>query len=221
MSARPAHDLGQLVKWTARDLWRDRVDAVMAEHFEPAMTAFGLTFEEIDAALGGGWAVTLWGSAFEDFLTRRFGPEGENPVEAYLRRRGWRERPTTQAYMTALQGSVVSLHEVSDIVPGQSFRARDLIRGGEPVTIAERTATRSLKPWDRIAARVVQEGDRLVLAGGVLAFTLEGSERLFAALRERGTPRRRGIRTRKVAGGLAGWAGADEELRAEIGRAHV
>ena len=47
---------------------------------------------------------------------------------------------------------------MSDIVPGTSFRARDLIRAGEPLLISERSATRSLKPWDRIAARVVQVG---------------------------------------------------------------
>lgn len=214
MSAKPAHDLGDLIKWTARDEWRGRVDAVMAEHFEPVMEAFGLTFEEIDDALGGGWAGTLWGRAFEDFLTRRFGPEDENPVEAYLHRRGWKERAATRAYMTALQGSVMSLHEVSDILPGQSFRARDLVRGGEPVTVTERTATRTLKPWDRIAARVVPEGGRFVLAGGLLAYTLEGSERLFAVLRERGAPKRRGTRARKAEGALEGWAGSDEELRA-------
>jgi hypothetical protein len=54
----------------------------MAEHFEPAMEAFGLTFEDIEDALGGGWGRTLRGCAFEDFLTRRFGSENENPVEA-------------------------------------------------------------------------------------------------------------------------------------------
>jgi hypothetical protein len=204
VSTKPAHDLGDLIKWTARDEWRGRVDTVMAEHFEPAMEAFSLTFEEIDDTLGGGWAGTLWGCAFEDFLTRRFGPEGVNPVEAYLRHRGWKERAATRAYMTALQGSVMSLHEVSDIVPGQSLRTRDLLRDGEPVTVTERTATRTLKPWDRIAARVVPEGDRFVLAGGLLAFTLEGSERLFAALREHGPARPRGPRARKAGGALEG-----------------
>jgi hypothetical protein len=39
MSARPGHDLSALIKWTARDEWRGRVDSVMAEHFEPAMAA--------------------------------------------------------------------------------------------------------------------------------------------------------------------------------------
>jgi hypothetical protein len=213
MSPPPGHDLGDLIKWTARAEWRDRLDTVMAEHFELAREAFDLSFEEIGDALGGGWSGTLWGCAFEDFLTRRFGPEDENAVEAYLRRRGWKERAATRAYMTALQGSVMSLHEVSDIVPGESFRARDLVRGGEPVLVTERTATRTLKPWDRIAARIVADGDRQVIAGGVLAFTLEGTARLFAALREQATPRPQGGRA-KPSDALAGWTGFDEDLRA-------
>src|ERR1700759_4853251 len=46
-------------------------------------------------------------------------------------------------------------YEASPIVPGQSFLARDLLRGGAPVLISERTATRTLNEWDRIAARIV------------------------------------------------------------------
>lgn len=88
MSAAPGHDLSDLIKWISRDEWQHRIDAVMVEHFEPALQKFGLAFEEIDDALGGSWAPTLWGCAFEDFLTRRFEPDGENPVETYLRRRG-------------------------------------------------------------------------------------------------------------------------------------
>ena len=54
----------------------------------------------------------------------------------------------------------MSLYEVSDIVRDTSFRARDLVRGGEPILISERSATRSLKQWDRIATRVVQVGSQ-------------------------------------------------------------
>ena len=60
--------------------------------------------------------------------------------------------------MTALQTSVMSLYEVSDLTPGQSFRARDLIRGGEPVLVSERSATQALTPWGRIGARIVPKG---------------------------------------------------------------
>ena len=78
----------------------------------------------------------------------------------------------------------MSLFEASAIVPGQSFLARDLVRGGEPVLISERTATRTLKEWDRIAARIVVQGEKRILAGGLLAFTFEGSERLMANLQD-------------------------------------
>jgi hypothetical protein len=38
----------------------------------------------------------------------------------------------------------MSLYEISDIVGGVSFLARDLVRGGDPVRVFERSATRSL-----------------------------------------------------------------------------
>ena len=142
---RPAHDLSNLIKWLSREDWRPLLEEVMAEHFGPAMEAFDVEFEDIDKALGGNWGTTLWGCAFEDFLTRRFEPDGRNPVETYLKRRGWKESAAARRYMTALQTSVMSLYEVSDLIPGQSLRARDLIRGGEPVLVSERSATQSPK----------------------------------------------------------------------------
>src|SRR5215218_3609005 len=119
--------------------------------------------------------------------------------------------------MMALQTSVMSLYEVSDLTPGQSLRARDLIRGGEPVLVSERSATQTLKPWDRIAARIVPQGDQLVLAGGLLAFTLEGSELLTTTLQDglaRGGGRRqRGKSGKRAATTPSGWVGTDEDLR--------
>lgn len=213
----PVHDLSNLIKWLSREDWRPLLEEVMDEHFGPAMEAFDLEFEEIDEVLSGTWATTLWGCAFEDFLTRRFEPDGRNPVEAYLQRRGWKEAAAARRYMTALQSSVMSLYEVSDLTPGQSLRARDLIRGGEPVLVSERSATQTLKPWDRIAARIVPQGDQLVLAGGLLAFTLEGSELLTTTLQDglaRGGGRRqRGKSGKRAATTPSGWVGTDDDLR--------
>lgn len=215
---RPAHDLSNLIKWLSREEWRPLLEEVMGEHFGPAMEAFDVEFEEIDEALGGHWAMTLWGCAFEDFLTRHFEPDGRNPVDAYVQRRGWKESAAARRYMTALQTSVMSLYEVSEITPGQSLRARDLIRGGEPVLVSERSATQTLKPWDRIAARIVPQGDQLILAGGLLAFTLEGSELLLTTALQDGLGRVGGRRRRPKGGKLATatpsrWAGTDEDLQ--------
>ncbi len=64
---------------------------------------------------------TVWGCAFEDFLTRDF-DDGSNVVDDYLKRRGWKEGASTRAYMAALRTSVMSFYEVSDIVRDTSAR---------------------------------------------------------------------------------------------------
>jgi hypothetical protein len=52
MSAAPGHDLSDLIKWTARDEWRSRVDAAIVESFEPTVLV-RLAFEQIGDSLGG------------------------------------------------------------------------------------------------------------------------------------------------------------------------
>ena len=172
------------MKWLTRDQWRDRFAKVYEEHLVPTCDQTDLDADEIMAILGHDWFMsTVWGCAFEDFLTREF-EDGSNIVDDYLKRRGWKEGASTRSYMAALRASVVSLYEVSDIVRDTSFRARDLVRGGEPVPISERSATRSLKQWDRIATRVVQVGSRTHISGAILPFERDASEELLKLLRK-------------------------------------
>ena len=113
-----------------------------------------------------------------------------NIVDDYLQRRGWSEKAMNKAYMAALRFSVISLNEASDIRPGEFFLARDLIRGGEPVWVSERTATHTLKPWDRIAARLVAVRGKTTLGGGLLPFDHELSESQSMRLARNGGSRR-------------------------------
>nr|WP_243452974.1 hypothetical protein [Polymorphobacter multimanifer] len=109
-------------------------------------------------------------------------PIRSNIADDYLKRRGWNDAGPAKLYIRALRSSVMSLYEVSEIEPGTGFLARDLIRGGEPVRISERSASQSLKTWDRIGARVVTVGSKHVLSGGVLSFNIEASDTLIVAL---------------------------------------
>jgi len=133
------HDLIGLIKFLGRADWKEPLQDVLDEHLGPAMEAFDLEYDDINELLGDQWAMTLWGCAFEDFLTRTLEPDGRNLVDAYLKRRGWKEGAQTRAYIAALRTSIMSLYEVSEIVPGQSLLARDLIRGGEPVPVIGET----------------------------------------------------------------------------------
>jgi hypothetical protein len=172
--------LSGLMKWLNHDDWEDAFFSVLDQHFK-AREVRGLEASELEELLGDAGFANLWGSAFEDFLTRR-DAEGRNIVDDYLKRRGWKETATNKRYMSALQHSVMSLYEVSSIVPGVSFLARDLVRGGEPVHVHERSGSKALREWDRIGARLIDMGGKIEMAGGVLAFDRETADELLAAI---------------------------------------
>ena len=178
------HLLKGLMKWSTRDPWRDRFDQILEDHLLPACDETGVATDDVVSIVGEDLFVsTVWACAFEEFLTREF-EDGANVVDEYLKRRGWKESASVRTYMAALRNSTMSFYEVSGIVPGESFRARDLARGGEPLLVSERSATRSLKPWDRIAARVVQVGPKMQIGGGVLLYEMGTAETCIEALHE-------------------------------------
>jgi hypothetical protein len=170
-----AHVLTGLMKWLGREEWREPFDELIERHLGPACKAAGITLDELADAIGNHHATALWGCVFEDFLASDL-DDGSNIIDDYLKRRGWKESVPNKRYLTSLRSSVMSLYEVSDIVRDQSFLARDLLRGGEPVRVSEKSGTRQLKQWDRLAARIVKVGPKFEMAGGVLAFTHEPSE---------------------------------------------
>lgn len=190
-----AKSLTGLMKWLSRDEWQGAFTELMDLHVGRARANADLSVEGLTDLLGDNQISVLWGCVFEDFLARDL-DGGRNIVDDYLKRRGWKESATNKRYITALRTSVMSLYEISDIVRDESFVARDLIRGGEPVRVAERSGTRYLKPWDWMAARIVQMGPRNEMAGGVLTFDLDTGQELLATLRHAGKKQR--TNTRKL-----------------------
>ena len=122
------HLLQGLIKWSMRDRWVDRFEQIFKDHLLPACDETGIEVDDIASTIGEDlFASTVWACAFEDFLTREF--DGENVIDDYLKRRGWKETASIRTYMAALRNSTMSLYEVSEIVRDSSFRARDLLRG--------------------------------------------------------------------------------------------
>lgn len=163
------NDISGLMIYAGRLEWTGYLDDVLEEHFGAAMNIFDIEYDDIPGLIGDHWMSTLWGCAFEDLLTRSVGPDRVNIVDDFLKHRGWNEKIQDKIYMKALRGSVMSLYEISDVVPGTSMLIRDMIRGGDPILVSERSATRSLKQWDKLAARIVATGKKSVISGGMLA----------------------------------------------------
>ena len=147
-----AGSLNGLMKWLGREEWREPFNELLGRHLGPPCEAAGIALDGLADAIGNEHASILWGCVFENFLASEL-EDGSNIIDDYLKRRGWKESVPNKRYMAALRSSVMSLYEVSDIVRDQSFLARDLLRGGEAVRISEKSATRTLKQWDRLAAR--------------------------------------------------------------------
>ena len=180
-TTKAAHDISGLIKYAGRSPWAEAMDKTLSAHLGPVLDESGLDPESLFERIGSPWEGNLWGCAFEDLLTQEIGPDGLNLVEDYLKRRGWNEKASNKAYMRALRHSVMSLYEVSEVVPGQSMKLRDLLREAEPVTVRERGATQTLVNWDRIAARVLEVQGRPGISGALLSFGPEASAELIAA----------------------------------------
>jgi hypothetical protein len=177
------NDISGLLGFIGREqIWRERLQDVVAEHLMPALEEFEVDHDEVADLLGEQWSGVLWGCGFEDFLGRRYGDE--NIVDLYLKRRSWKETVLNRAYFAALRDAPVSLYEVSDVQLGTSMVLRDLLGDAAPVTVREKSATTSLKQWDRIAVRVVAERDQHVISGALLPFSTDAADLLFAGLRD-------------------------------------
>src|SRR6266700_8302834 len=60
-----------LMKWLSRDEWRDLFAEVFDRHLLPACERTGVEVDQVISILGqDGFMTTVWGCAFEDFLTR-------------------------------------------------------------------------------------------------------------------------------------------------------
>lgn len=177
------NDISDLLAFIGREGdWRERLQEVVAEHLMPALEAFEIDHDGLIDLLGEQWSGVLWGCGFEDFLSRRY--EDGNIVDLYLKRRGWKETALNLDYFAALRDTPVSLYEVSDVQPGASMLLRDLLTDTEPVLVREKSASRTLEQWDRIAVRVVAQRDHHVISGALLPLRAEAAEFLIKGLRD-------------------------------------
>ena len=176
------HSLGKLIKFIRRPEWEDDFAEILGQHLGPACSNHDVDPDDLFDILGEVAATILHGCALEDYMSR-VDEDGHNIVDEYLKRRGYAESAGAKRYMQSFRNTIMSLYEVSDIVPGQSFLARDLLRDGEPVRVMEVSGTKSLKPWDRIGARLIRQGEEWRMGGGVLLYNRRASEYLVETLK--------------------------------------
>ena len=174
-----------------RGRWKEHYYDVFDEHLHAFCDMYDFdcdmrdqgSFEKLCAKIGENRGNVLYDIVFTDFLTRE--TEDGNIIDQYLKRRGWREKAISKAYIKSVRYSVLSLYEVSDIRPGESFLARDLILGGDPILVEERSGTKSMHQWEQFAMRILEVRGHNILAGGVFPFKPELADRIIDEINDR------------------------------------
>lgn len=177
------NDISDLLAFISREgSWRERLQDVVAEHLLPSLEEFEMDQDDLAEVLGDQWSGVLWGCGLEDFLSRT--NDDGNIVDLYLKRRGWKDTALNRENFAVLRDTPVSLYEISNVEPGASKMLRDRLADADPITVREKSASRSLKQWDRIAVRVVGQRGHHVISGALLPFRQEAVDFLFAGLRD-------------------------------------
>jgi len=174
--------IDNLVAWSLREDWEPLRDQVFAKHFDPVCDRCGIDKGDIADLLGPDAFSMVAGCALEDFFSARFGEDDANVIDDYLKRRGWRETVSAKRYLAALRDSLISLYEVVDLVPGSELVVKDLIRGGDPISVYDKLGSETAARWDRLAARVVTVNRRSYFTGSMLLLSQNAADAFLEAV---------------------------------------
>jgi hypothetical protein len=78
--------------------------------------------------------------------------------------------------------AVATLYEVVDLEPGHSMTVRDVILGGDPVSVEEKLGSQSAARWDRIAGRIVTFNGKRYFTGALLLFPHHVADDVLSAV---------------------------------------
>lgn len=174
MPAHPDIDnaCGHLASYARRDPWPALRHEHLVRLLGPIPDAYGLDadaiFQEVHRL---GHIGSMIGFLDESFLSGEHGPECLNPIDDYLRRRGWQETPRAREYLQGLRRTPPTLFEVQDVGYGEWVEVRDRLVEGPTQRVIEHSASQTLQRWDCLVARVVMPRGECMFTGGVLSLT--------------------------------------------------
>lgn len=141
---------------------------------KPVLDEYGLDVEGVFHEVHRlGHLASMSGFLDESFLSGQHGADRLNPVDDYLRRRGWQETPRAREYLQGIRDTRPTLFEVQDVAFGEWVDVRDRLAGGPVRRVGECSASQTLQRWDCLVGRVVAPRGEPMFTGGVLSLTRE------------------------------------------------
>lgn len=206
MPVRPDIDAigGHVASYARREPWPSLRREHLARLLGPILGAYGMDAEGVfDEVHRLGHLAAMSAFLDESFLSSEHGPERLNPVDDYLRRRGWQETPRAREYLQGIRNTPPTLFEAQDVAFGEWVEVRDRLAGGPALRVGEHSASQTLQRWDCIVARVVMPRGERMFTGGVLSLTRETAAQIEDLYRRVAEAGRKSVATAERELGLA------------------
>jgi hypothetical protein len=206
MAGRPDIDAicGHIATYCRREPWpsfrREHLVKLLGSIPEAYDLAVDGIFDEVQRL---GHLASMIGFLDESFLSGEHGPERMNPIDDYLRRRGWQETPRARAYLQGIRDTPPALYEVQDVASGDWVEVRDRLSGGPIQRVGEHSASQTLQRWDCLVARIVMPHGERMFTGGVLSLTRDTAARIEELYRRVVKAGRKSVATAERELGLA------------------
>jgi hypothetical protein len=145
----PVHNLDERIHADAMALAKRR----WGRAFDPEGALATMHYDFQASQMVSGWASAHYP-----------GPDGRTALDLYLEERGGALDDLGRRLVEAQREAWFSLHLVKSVEPGVSITLQDLLAGSE-ATVQEKSGSRTIPQGHVIMARVLDLGDRAILAG--------------------------------------------------------
>jgi hypothetical protein len=145
----PVHNLDERIHADAMALAKRR----WGRSFDPEGALATMHYDFQASQMVSGWASAHYP-----------GPDGRTALDLYLEERGGALDDLGRRLVEAQREAWFSLHLVQSIEPGVSITVQDLLAGSE-ATVQEKAGSRSMRLGQVIMARLLDLGDRVIMAG--------------------------------------------------------
>lgn len=186
MISRPDLDavVSHITNYARREPWPSLRHGHLVAFLEPVLDEYGLDLEAVFHEVHQlGHLASMSGFLDESFLSGEHGADRLNPIDDYLRRRGWQEPPRARDYLQGIRNTPPTLFEVQDVAFGEWVDVRDRLAGGPVQRVGEYSASQTLQRWDCFVGRVVAPRGERMFTGGVLSLTRDMATRIEAQYR--------------------------------------
>jgi len=163
----------------ASDEWSSAFDVLQEEIVTPVAAQCDMNYQQAMMQLmSGPYEGSTFGFLFEELVTSPWGDDGDKPINAFLKQRGWREGVHGKRYLKALAKSSVQIWMVTAVELGEWVDVRLFGTDNKPKRVYEKTATQNIPIGACLATRVLSIDKKRIFSGAILPLTIDHAKRI-------------------------------------------